>query len=63
MVDRNYKCDSCGKFFNQTGNLKRHIKAVHDGERNYKCDSCGKSFAESGSLKKHMKAIHEEQRK
>ena len=28
---KNYKCDSCGKSFNQAGNLKRHIKSVHNG--------------------------------
>ena len=47
---RNYKCDYCGKYLNESGSLKNHIKTVHDGQRSYKCGSCGKLFSESGSL-------------
>ena len=55
-----HKCDSCGKSFTQLGNMKNHIKTVHEGQINYKCDSCEKSFAQSGNLKKHIKTIHEQ---
>ena len=59
---RNYKCDSCGKSFTQSGDLNKHIKTLHEGQKNYKCDSCGKSFAQSGNLKIHIKTLHEGQR-
>ena len=53
---------SCGKYFTESGSLKYHIKAIHEGQRNYKCHSCGKSFTQSGNLKKHIKRVHEWQR-
>ena len=57
----NYKCDSCGKSFQQSGGLKTHIKRFHERSGNYKCDSCGKPFTGSGNLKYHVKRIHEAQ--
>ena len=56
---KNYKCESCGKSYTESGSLKKHIKIIHKGKRNYKCDSCGKSFTQSGSLKNHIKTIHD----
>ena len=46
MVKKDHKCDSCGKAFSFAGDLKRHIKAVHNnGLKDHKCDSCGKLFS------------------
>ena len=55
-------CDSCGNTFTKSGDLKKHIKTIHEGQRNYKCDSCGKTFTESGNMHKHIRTIHEGQR-
>ena len=63
-IKRNHeeqKCDSCGKSFKYAGDLKKHIKTIHEGLRNYKCDSCGKFSTTSGNLKKHI-FTHEGQR-
>ena len=57
---RNFKCVFCEKSYTQSGNLKTHIKTVHEGQRNYKCDLCEKCFTESGTLKIH-KEVHERQ--
>ena len=60
---RYHKCDSCGKSFTQLGDLKKHMKTIHEGQRNYKCESCGKSFTRSDHLKTHIKIVHEGERK
>ena len=40
---KNFKCNSCVKSFTQAGNLRVHIKTVHEGHTSdYKCDSCDK---------------------
>uniref|UniRef100_UPI00358F33D6 zinc finger protein 813-like n=1 Tax=Myxine glutinosa TaxID=7769 RepID=UPI00358F33D6 len=55
-----YKCISCGKSFNHSSNLKRHM-IIHNDERSHKCTSCGKSFNQSSNLKSHM-IIHNDER-
>ena len=37
---RDYKCESCGKSFSETGSLKNHIHTVHEGHKDYKCECC-----------------------
>ena len=39
---KKFKCYSCGKSFTQAGNLRVHIKTVHEGHSNFECDSCDK---------------------
>ena len=53
------KCKLCGKNFSRKGNLKTHIKFVHEGIKEHKCNLCGKSFTSSKDLKRHTKAVHE----
>ena len=53
----NNECDSCGKSFDTSNYLNRHIYQVHIlGNKNYKCDFCGKSFSKQApNLKKHIR--------
>uniref|UniRef100_A0A674IW96 Zinc finger and BTB domain containing 41 n=1 Tax=Terrapene triunguis TaxID=2587831 RepID=A0A674IW96_9SAUR len=42
-----FPCDICGRQFNDTRNLKRHIECTHGGKRKWVCFICGKSVRES----------------
>merc|ERR1739844_879902 len=53
-----FKCSFCDASFTKSGNLKKHVEAVHDGQK-FKCSICDASFTHSGSLKKHVEAVHE----
>ena len=53
---RTYECDVCEKRFNESGNLKRHMR-IHTNENPYECDVCEKRFRQSSNLKIHMR-IH-----
>ncbi|XP_043936189.1 zinc finger and BTB domain-containing protein 41 [Protopterus annectens] len=52
-----FPCDVCGRQFNDTGNLKRHIECTHRGKRKWTCFICGKSVRERTTLKEHLR-IH-----
>ncbi|XP_008118195.2 zinc finger and BTB domain-containing protein 41 [Anolis carolinensis] len=52
-----FPCDICGRQFNDTGNLKRHIECTHGGKRKWVCYICGKSVRERTTLKEHLR-IH-----
>ncbi|XP_072919607.1 zinc finger and BTB domain-containing protein 41-like [Hemitrygon akajei] len=52
-----FPCDICGRQFNDTGNLKRHIECTHGGKRKWTCLICGKSVRERTTLKEHLR-IH-----
>ena len=54
-----FECDKCNKEFNRNGNLKRHIKAIHDKIKDFECDKCNKSFSQNGHLQQHIKLIHD----
>ncbi|XP_029768222.1 zinc finger and BTB domain-containing protein 41 [Terrapene carolina triunguis] len=41
-----FPCDICGRQFNDTRNLKRHIECTHGGKRKWVCFICGKSVRE-----------------
>ncbi|KAG5679410.1 hypothetical protein PVAND_008977 [Polypedilum vanderplanki] len=53
---------NCNLVFNLKGNLKKHIKQVHDQERPFQCDICGISLKTKNHLVNHLK-IHENPKK
>ena len=55
-----HKCDLCDIF--ASGNLKKHINAVHKGQKGHKCDSCGKAISSAQYLKIHINSVHNGQK-
>ena len=55
-----YKCNQCGKGFDDKKCLTSHIKYNHTTEKLFQCDKCAKNFKTAGLLYSHAKNIHEE---
>jgi hypothetical protein len=52
------KCDQCDVVCSAAGNLKRHIKMIHDKIKDYACDQCEYKCSIIGTLNRHIKMIH-----
>ena len=48
----------CSNCFGLKGNLKRHIKTIHNRLKDFQCDKCLNSFVDKRNLRMHMKTIH-----
>lgn len=55
--DKPYKCEFCGRFFRQWGDLKYHVTSLHSNTKMFQCEYCGKDFARKYSLVVHRR-IH-----
>ncbi|KAA8495918.1 Zinc finger protein [Porphyridium purpureum] len=58
------RCARCQKGFRRRGDLRRHVKTVHEGLKSYECEvnQCGKKFAQIVHLQTHVRVIHEKRR-
>ena len=52
-----YRCDFCGKGFNTSGHLKRHVDNIHK-QIKFNCTDCGKTFNQEDHLRTHTKNFH-----
>jgi len=54
------RCNTCGKEFASSYNLKIHREAVHEKPHNFKCpfEDCDRSYNRHSSLKQHCDAKH-----
>lgn len=48
-----YVCPCCGKHFNHSSNLNRHM-TVHRGAKVHRCQLCDKTFTQKSTLCDHM---------
>ena len=52
-----FGCDFCHKEFTEEGNMKVHVKSIHEGH-SFKCKFCAKKFSQRGNMQKHVKSCH-----
>ena len=56
--ENKYSCDQCNHVASNQGNLKKHIKTIHDGVK-YPCDQCNHKASDPSNLRQHIKSIHD----
>ena len=57
-IKRTMACQTCGKSFKRSADLKRHQVLVHLKVRNHACDICGKRFGEKKDMTRHRECVH-----
>ena len=59
---RTHACPQCDYKTGKAGNLKAHVRAVHEQRRDHACPQCGAAFGQAGSLRTHVRTMHEQRR-
>ncbi|CAL8136778.1 unnamed protein product [Orchesella dallaii] len=55
--EKGFPCESCGKVFSSSFNLRLHINRIHSGKK-FICPECGKVVRTRSYLKHHIIAYH-----
>ena len=55
---RNFRCETCDKYFSSSSSLWQHKKTHLDDRQTYKCQMCQKTFISESNLDVHVKIIH-----
>ncbi|KAJ8005288.1 hypothetical protein DPEC_G00145080 [Dallia pectoralis] len=58
VSSHNFVCRFCGKMFNASYLLKKHVRCIHRGDEPYRCLECGKRFRKEVHLVSHKK-VHQ----
>ena len=53
-----HACPRCAAAFTRAGNLKTHVRTVHEKRRDHVCPHCAATFGAAGSLKIHVRRKH-----
>lgn len=53
-VERNFRCEQCGKKFSEQESLQIHLMR-HSGDKAFKCNKCEKSYNNKADLVRHDK--------
>ncbi|XP_032689441.1 zinc finger and SCAN domain-containing protein 2-like isoform X1 [Odontomachus brunneus] len=60
-LDKEYRCDVCGKILNHPSSVVYHKEAEHNNGRRFVCNKCGKSFKHKQLLQRHQ-LVHSDNR-
>ena len=53
-----FSCDKCHRPFKRKGDLKRHVRRVHEKIRDAICPVCSKAFGEDYNMRRHINRVH-----
>ena len=54
VTEKKFKCESCGKLFSRKGDLKQHVRFVHEKIKQFSCPYCHNRFHTNASLTRHL---------
>ena len=57
LLEKRFKCMTCGETFTRGSSLKMHVDQVHLSKRNL-CADCGATFGTAQNLKRHIGTEH-----
>ncbi|XP_060563010.1 zinc finger protein 691-like [Ruditapes philippinarum] len=56
---RQRKCETCGQWFSNVHDMRRHISLTHTGRKPVVCEICGKRFGNTQQMMAHYKTHRE----
>ena len=58
MSNMRYQCDQCEVSYVNEGDVKNHVKAIHEGNPDFQCEICFTKFNRRDTLRLHKSNIH-----
>ena len=55
-----HACSQCDYAAGQAGDLRKHVRTVHEQRRDHACSQCDAAFGQAGTLRIHVRAVHEQ---
>ena len=53
-----HKCSHCPYACGRAGDLKTHVRTVHEKRRDHVCSYCHAAFGQAGNLRAHVRTQH-----
>ena len=59
---RIHACPQCDYKTGNLGNLRTHVRTVHEKRKDHACPQCDAAFGQASHLSRHVRAVHEQRR-
>ena len=59
---RRHACLQCDYKAGQAGDLRTHVRTVHEQRKDHACPQCDASFGQASNLRTHVRTVHEQRK-
>jgi hypothetical protein len=57
-----YACPLCAAAFGREGNMRKHVRSVHEKRKDHACTHCSSAVGTASSLTTHVRTVHEKRK-
>ena len=57
-----HACSQCDYAAGQAGDLRKHVRTVHEQRRDHACPQCDAAFGQASDLRRHERTVHKKRK-